>query len=73
MDPVSTQRRRKAGFLLRERAAQALDEASRLDGLPALRILRADVERIADALGMDPDALTDVVMSLWDAPEDRTD
>jgi hypothetical protein len=62
-------RRRRAAFLLRERAADALDQAAALDGLPAMRILRVDVERIAAAIGMDPDALTDVVMGLWDSDE----
>jgi hypothetical protein len=62
-------RRRKAAFELRQHAADALDQAAALDGLPAMRILRPDVERIAAAIGMDPDAFTDVVMSLWGSEE----
>jgi hypothetical protein len=58
-------RRRRAAFELRQRAADALDQAAALDGLPAMRVLRVDVERIAGALDMDPDALSDVVMGLW--------
>lgn len=34
-----------------------LDQAHRLDGLPAVRLLRSDVERIAEAIGMAPELL----------------
>ena len=64
-------RRRRAAFELRQRAADALDEAAKLDGLPAMRLLRSDVERIAWAIGMDPDRLTDIVMGLWPEKEDK--
>jgi hypothetical protein len=63
-------RRRKAAFLPRQRAADALDEANRLDGLPAMRLLATDVQRIAEALNMDSEKLTDVVMGLWPGHDD---
>lgn len=45
-------RRRSAAFELRQRAADDLDEAARLDGLPALRLLDEHVDAIAEALGI---------------------
>ena len=50
-------RRRRAAFELRSHAAHLLDQAHRLDGLPAARLLRSDAERIAEAIGVDPELL----------------
>jgi hypothetical protein len=58
-------RRRRAAFLLRQRAADALDEASRLDGLPAMRLLDEHVDAIATALGISAEELTAAVMRIW--------
>jgi hypothetical protein len=57
---------------MRQRAADLLDDAARLDGLPAMRLLLVDVRRIAEAIGMDPEKLTDTVMALWPDSNDIT-
>ena len=58
-------RRRRAAFELRQRAADALDQASTLDGLPAMRVLLSDLRKIAQAAGCDPDALADAAIALY--------
>lgn len=58
-------RRRKAAFLLRQRAADALDQSSELDGLPAMRLLQTDLTRIAEAAGCDPEKLADAALALY--------
>lgn len=75
-DPTDEQwcRRRRAAFELRQRAGDLLDDASRLDGLPAMRVLVPDLQRIAEAAGCDPDKLTDAAQALYpghDTPTTR--
>jgi hypothetical protein len=67
-----TLRRRKAAFELRQRAADALDEASRLDRLPAMRLLLTDLRRIAEAAGCDPEKLADATLALYPGNDDTT-
>jgi hypothetical protein len=67
-----TLRRRKAAFMLRQRAADALDEASELDGLPAMRLMLTDLRKIAEAAGCDPEKLADAALALYPGPDDST-
>jgi hypothetical protein len=64
-----TLRRRKAAHLLRQRAADALEEASRLDGWPILHLTVADESRIADALGISVERLHQAVETLMPADD----
>jgi hypothetical protein len=66
-------RRRKAAFLLRQRAADALDEASKLDGLPAMRLLLTDLRKIAEAAGCDPERLADAALALYPGNDTTTE
>ena len=65
-------RGRRAAFELRQRAADALDEASELDGLPAMRLMLTDLKRIADAAGCDPERLADSALALYPGPDHTT-
>jgi hypothetical protein len=65
-------RRRKAAFLLRQRAADALDQASELDGLPAMRLLLTDLRRIAAAAGCDAEKLAYAALALYPGHDDTT-
>ena len=53
-------RRRRAAFELRSRASHVLDQAHRLDGLPAMRLLRSDVEGSRRPSAWTPNCWTDI-------------
>jgi hypothetical protein len=59
------EQRRKAAFYLRQHAADDLDRAAKLDGLPALRLLDEHVEAIAQTIGIPVDDLVAAAMRLW--------
>ena len=63
-------RRRRAAHLLRERAADALEQASELDGWPILHLTVADEAKIADALGISIERLHQAVETLMPANDD---
>jgi hypothetical protein len=63
-------RRRKAAYMLRQRAADALDQASELDHLPAMRLLLTDLRKIAAAAGCDPERLADAALALHPGHDD---
>ncbi len=63
--PEQSRRRRRAALELRRRAADLLDQAHRLDGDPAMRVLRSDLERVAAHLGISIDDLVTAVTALW--------
>jgi hypothetical protein len=58
-------RNRKAALELRQRAADALDEAAKLNGLPAMTLLLTDLRAIAEAAGCDPEKLADAALALY--------
>jgi hypothetical protein len=66
-------RRRQAAFLLRSRAADDLDEASRLDGYPAMRLLVDDLKAIAAKAGCDPERLADAALALYPGTADTAE
>lgn len=70
--PEQSRRRRRAAFELRQRAHDLLDDASRLDGLPAMRILMTDLKRIAEAAGCDPEKLAGAALTLYPGNDDTT-
>jgi hypothetical protein len=70
--PKQSRRRRRAAYELRQRAHDLLDDASRLDGLPAMRVLQTDLERIALAAGCDPERLVDAALALYPGNDDDT-
>jgi hypothetical protein len=70
--PEQSRRRRRAAFELRQRAHDLLDDAARLDGLPAMRVLQTDLKRIAEAAGCDPEALVDAALALYPGADNTT-
>ena len=65
LTPRQMRRRRRAAFALRQRAHDPLDDASLLDGLPAMPILMTDLKRIAETAGCDPEKLADAALALY--------
>ena len=64
-------RRRQAAFILRQRAADALDQASELDGLPATRLLLTNLKAIAAKAGCDPEKLADAAVELYPGADEE--
>jgi hypothetical protein len=50
-----------------------LDDAARLDGDPAMRVLATDIEKIAAHLGIPAERLTEAVTALWPRHPDNTE
>lgn len=71
--PQQIRRRRRAAFELCSRTADLLDDAARLDGDPAMRVLATDIEKIAAHLGIPAERLTEAVTALWPRHPDNTE
>jgi hypothetical protein len=61
LPPKQMRRRRGAAYELRQRAAGLLEDAQMLDGWPALHLTVPDMARIAEALGISAERLTQAV------------
>lgn len=64
LTPEQMRRRRGAAYELRQRARQLLGDAQMLDGWPALHLAVPDLARVAQALGISAERLTQAVESL---------
>ena len=69
--PEQLRRRRRAAFELRQRAADLLDQAHGLDGDPAMRVLRSDLEWVAANLGIRAEDLIAGFTALWPSHPDN--